>query len=89
MGHAPCCSSRARVEEALHATQCASCFPDLAYRRDEHGNVTYLPGSASYFGSVSLLDNTPVPEPATMTMFAFGLAAATLRRRRTPKCARH
>jgi hypothetical protein len=64
-------------------------FADLAYGRDEHGNVTYLPGSASYFGSVSLLDNTPVPEPATMTMFAFGLAAATLRRRRTRNCARH
>jgi len=56
-------------------------FNDLAYGRDQHGNLTFLPGSTGYYGFASLLDNTPVPEPATMTMFAFGLAAAALRRR--------
>jgi len=60
-------------------------FADLAYGHDPQGNITYLPGSADYFGNVSLLNGqpSPVPEPATMTLVALGIGAMLRARRRT------
>jgi hypothetical protein len=75
---------------AMRSPTVAFYFADLAYGRDPQGNVIYLPGSANYFGNVSLLNGepAPVPEPATMMLVGAGIFGAVLRARRQVK-ARH
>lgn len=67
----------------MRASDLAFYFSDIAYAWDANAQkATYMPGSASYYGTVTALDTAAVPKPAALTLVSLGLAALVRARRR-------